>query len=243
VISTARDSAAVKDVSVKESVTQILVVEGNPANRERLARIIAAEADFKICGLAEDFDDALQLAERCRPEVVVTGLQLKRSHGLELIKQLRTRFPRVPVLVVSMFDSSFYAERAVMAGARGFITRRQAPKLVAPAIRCVREGKVYLNSVLARCVVAHLANGAVTTNSAGMDRLTDRELEVFELIGCGLSTRKIAERMRLAISTVNTHRARIKSKLSIQGTSELLQRAITWAHRSPSMRVIGHPRG
>jgi DNA-binding NarL/FixJ family response regulator len=189
--------------------------------------------------LAEDFDDALQLVERCQPEVVVTGLQLKRSHGLELIKQLRTRFPRVPVLVVSSFDSSFYAERAVLAGARGFVTRRQAPKFVAPAIRCVREGKVYLNSVLARCVVAHLANGAGTTSSAGMDRLTDRELEVFELIGCGLSTRKIAERMQLAISTVNTHRARIKSKLRAQGSSELLQRAITWAHRSPHTSVIG----
>jgi DNA-binding NarL/FixJ family response regulator len=229
----------VKELSVKESVTQILVVDGNPSNRERLARIISAEPDFKICGLAEDFDDALQLVECCQPEVVVTGLQLKRSHGLELIKQLRTRFPRVPVLVVSSFDSSFYAERAVLAGARGFVTRRQAPKFVVPAIRCVREGKVYLNSVLARCVVAHLANGAGTTNSAGMDRLTDRELEVFELIGCGLSTRKIAERMQLAISTVNTHRARIKSKLRVQGSSELLQRAITWAHRSPSTSMIG----
>ena len=229
---------------MKESVTQILVVDGNPLHRERLARIISAEADFKICGLAEDFDDALRLVECCQPEVVVTGLQLKRSHGLELIKQLRTRFPRVPVLVVSTFDSSFYAERAVLAGARGFITRRQASKFAAPAIRCVREGKVYLNSVLARCVVARLANGSVTTDSAGMGRLTDRELEVFELIGCGLSSRKIAERMQLAISTVNTHRARIKSKLHVQGASELLQRAITWAHRSPSAAapVIGHSR-
>lgn len=225
---------------MKESVTQILVVDGSPSNRERLVRLISAQANFRICGQAEDFDDALQLVESCQPEVVVTGLRLKRSHGLELIKQLRTRFPRVPVLVVSVFDSSFYAERAVLAGARGFITKRQAPKLVAPAIRCVREGKVYLNSVLARCVVAHLANGAVVTDSTGMDRLTDRELEVFELIGCGLSSRKIAERMRLTISTVNTHRARIKSKLHVQGSSELLQRAITWSHRSPSTSVIGH---
>lgn len=227
---------------VKEFVTQILVVDGNPSNRHSLARIISAEADFKICGLAEDFDDALQLIEGCRPEVVVTGLQLKRSHGLELIKQLRTRFPRVPVLVVSTFDSTFYAERAVLAGARGFITRRQAPKFAAPAIRCVREGKVYLNSVLARCVIAHMANAAVRSDPAGMYRLTDRELEVFELIGCGLSSRKIAERMQLAISTVNSHRARIKSKLHVHGPSELLQRAITWAHLSPTTRIMGHSR-
>lgn len=227
---------------MKESVTQILVVDGNRSNRERLARIISAEADFKICGLAEDFDDALQLVEGGQPEVVVTGLQLKRSHGLELIKELRTRFPRVPVLVVSIFDSSFYAERAVLAGARGFITRRQAPKLAAPAIRCVREGKVYLNSILAQCVAAHLSNGAGTSHSVGMDRLTDRELEVFELIGCGLSSRKIAERMRLAIGTVNTHRARIKSKLHVQGSSELLQQAITWAHLSPSTSLMGRSR-
>lgn len=227
---------------MKESITQILVVDGSLANRERLARIISAEADFKICGLAEDFDDALQRVEDCQPEVVVTGLQLKRTHGLELIKHLRFRFPRVPVLVVSMFDSSFYAERAVLAGARGFITRQQAPRFAAPAIRCVREGKVYLNSVLARCVVAHLANGAGTRDPAYMDRLTDRELEVFELIGCGLSSRKIAERMQLAISTVNTHRARIKSKLHVQGSSELLQRAITWARLSPSASIFGRSR-
>ena len=217
---------------VKESVTQILVVDGNRSDRERLARIISAEADFKICGLAEDFDDALQLVEENHPDLVVTGLQLKRSHGLELIKQLRTRFPRMPVLVVSMFDSSFYAERAVLAGARGFITRRQAPSLAAPAIRCVREGQVYLNSLLARCVAAHLASSGGSSRSVGMDRLTDRELEVFELIGYGLSTREIAERMQLAISTVHTHRARIKVKLHAQGSSELLQQAISWAHQS-----------
>jgi DNA-binding NarL/FixJ family response regulator len=227
---------------VKESVTPILVVDGNLSNREALARIISAEADFKICGQAEDFDDALQLVENCRPEVVVTGLQLKRTHGLELIKQLRTRFPRVPVLVVSTFDSSFYAERAVLAGARGFITRQQAPRLAAPAIRCVREGKVYLNSVVARCVVAHMANAGRRSDPAGMNRLTDRELEVFELIGCGLNSRKIAERMRLAISTVNSHRARIKTKLHIEDSSELLQRAITWAHLSPSTSVFGRPK-
>jgi len=227
---------------VRESLTQILVVDGNPANRERLARILSAEADFKVCGLAEDFDDALQLVQGCQAEVVVTGLQLKRSHGLELIRHLRTRFPKVPVLVVSMFDSSFYAERAVLAGARGFITRQQAPKFAAPAVRCVREGKVYLNSVLARCVVAHMANAPGTTGPSGMNRLTDRELEVFELIGCGLSSRKIAERMRLATSTVNTHRARIKGKLHVQGSSELLQRAITWAHLSPSTSILGRSR-
>ena len=101
---------------------------------------------------------------------------------------------------------------------------------------------MYLNTLLARCVVAHMANAPGVCDPAYMNRLTDRELEVFELIGCGLSSRKISERMQLAISTVNTHRARIKSKLHVQGSSELLQRAITWAHVSPSASVFGHPR-
>ena len=228
------NSAGRGSASERDPVTRILVVEGNPSDRGRLARIITGERDFEICGLAEDFDDALQLVEDKHPDMVVMGLRLKRSHGLELIKQLRARFPRVPVLVVSIFDSHFYAERAVFAGARGFITKRQAPTLAAPAIRCVRDGKVYLNSILARCVAAHLANGARTGHSARMDRLTDRELQVFELIGCGLNSRKIAERMQLATSTVNTHRARIKTKLRLEGSSELLQEAITWAHQSLS---------
>jgi DNA-binding NarL/FixJ family response regulator len=216
---------------VKKSTMKALIVDGDPLFSEQLVSIVTAENGLAVCGHAEDRAQAVQLAEVDEPGLVITDLWLKKSHGLELIKDLRARLPTVLILVVSSYDSLFYATRAVRAGARGYISKRATAETIIQAIRCVMSGKIYLTDTFAQKMNTELAKSSSNPrHSSGPDDLTDRELEVFELIGVGFDSRQIAEQMRLDISTVDTYRAHIKTKLRLQDSSELLRRAITWAH-------------
>jgi DNA-binding NarL/FixJ family response regulator len=194
--------------------------------RERLADVIHREQDLTVCGEAEDVHSALTAVERTHPDLAIVDLLLKESHGMDLIKDLRARHPEVAVLVFSLHDESPLAERVIRAGARGYITKQEATHNVLAAIRTVLAGGVYLSDKAAQQVASKVATTAPTANS--FEKLSDRELRVLELIGKGLSTRHIAAKLNLGVPTIETYRARIKEKLRLRDTHELLQYAIRW---------------
>lgn len=211
--------------------TRIVIVDDHPLVRERLVELIAREPDLEVCGEAEDRHEAIEVISATRPDLAIIDLTLKSSLGIELIKDLQTTHPQVLILVVSMQDEMIYAERCIRAGARGYITKQQASRHVMQAIRQVLAGSVYLSETVA----SQLLSRSVGRQS-GLDfvpsvsSLADRELQVFELIGNGQSTRQIADLLILDIKTIETYRARIKEKLGLRDASELLRRAIAWVH-------------
>jgi DNA-binding NarL/FixJ family response regulator len=211
----------------KTQATRILLVDDHPMVRERLTEIISREEDLVVCAEAEDRAGALQAIPSARPDLAIIDLALKNSNGLELIKDIHARWPRLLMLVVSMHDESLYAERVMRAGARGYITKQEATRNILVAIRRVLSGEIYLSDKTASAVIAHLTARPEAGGSIA-DLLTDRELQVFELTGNGLSTREIAEHLHIDVKTVETYRIRMKEKLGVTSASELLQLAIRW---------------
>lgn len=212
---------------------RIVIVDDHPLVRERLAEIFNREPDLAACGEAEDRHQALDVISGTDPELVIVDLTLKNSQGLELIKDIHARWPKLPVLVVSMHDESLYAERVLRAGARGYITKQEATRSILVAVRRVLQGSVYLNEKIATHLISRLAASGRPANPTPTDLLADRELQVYELTGRGLNTRQIAVRLNIGTKTVETYRARIREKLQLKDASELLQSAISWAHQSP----------
>ncbi len=214
--------------SVNTRATRIMLVDDHPIVRQGLAESIGRERDLIVCAEAEDRAGALEAIERSMPDLIVIDLTLKNSSGMELIKDVQVRWPRLPILVVSMHDADLYAERVLRAGARGFITKQEAARDILAAIRRVLSGEIYLNEKTAATVLSKLAANRKTAGDCGIDLLADRELQVFEYTGEGLSIREIADRLGIDASTIETYRARIKEKLNLKSSSELLQLAIRW---------------
>jgi len=208
------------------SKIRVVLVEDHPMFREQLAHLIARQPDMCVCGEADNIFDALQLLESQPADIVVVDLTLKGSNGLELLKDLKARAIKVPVLVLSMHDELLYAERVLKAGARGYITKHETSHEVMAAIRKVLDGEVYLGKRMAARVFENFS--VQPTKQDGVSTLTDRELEVFELIGRGRSTREISASMHLGMSTVDTYRTRIKAKLHLENASQLSHEAIRW---------------
>ncbi len=208
--------------------TRVLLVDDHPIVRERLAEIINREEDLAVCAEAEDRHGAIKAVEAAKPDMAIIDLALKNSSGLELIKDLHSRWPRLVILVVSMQDESLYAERVLRAGAQGYITKQEATRNIMLAIRSVLGGNIYLNQKTASTVIGRLTANPRRDEGDMAQLLTDRELQVFELTGNGLSTREIADQLHIDVKTVETYRVRIKDKLNLKGSSELLQLAIRW---------------
>jgi DNA-binding NarL/FixJ family response regulator len=207
---------------------RILLVDDHPLVRERLTEIINREADLIVCGEAEDRHEALAAIPAKQPDLAIIDLSLKSSDGLELIKDIRPRWPELRVLVVSMHDESLYAERVIRAGALGFITKQEATRKILVAIRRVLAGTIYLNENIACHIISRLTSHAPTVGATPPELLSDRELKVFGMTGRGLNISEIADRLHIAVKTVETYRARIKEKLKLKDSSELLQLAISW---------------
>lgn len=205
--------------------TRILLVDDHPLVREGLAEVLGREPDLVICGEAEDRRHALDLIPTAKPDLAIIDLALKKSHGLELIKDIRALFPKVLMLVVSMQDEGLNAERAIQSGARGYITKAEATVNVVQAVRTVLRGEVFASPHLISRMLLHPGQTG-SSHGPDLNALSDRELQVFELIGQGLARQEIAARLNLAISTLETHRARIRDKLGFKDAQELLQAAI-----------------
>ena len=212
----------------KAKATRVLLVDDHPIVRDGLAEAINHEPDLSVCATAEERQEALQAVERTKPDLVIVDLMLKSSSGLELIKDIHSRWPRLLILVVSMHDETLYAERVVRAGARGYITKQQATRDILSAIRRVLAGGIYLSEKTASTVLGRLTSQPQAPADSIADLLADRELQVFEMTGRGLTTREIAEQLRIDMKTVDTYRTRIKEKLNLESTSELLKLAIRW---------------
>jgi DNA-binding NarL/FixJ family response regulator len=211
---------------------RIFLVDDHPMIREHLHALVEREADLRVCGEAEDAATARTRLAGARADLVIMDLTLKGSHGLELLKDIKEEHPELPVLVLSMHDESLYAERAVRAGAMGYITKAEASRNILSAIRKVLAGEVYLSERMAARMMRTLVGKPAAPENL-LDELSDRELEVFRLIGQGHGTRRIAEELKVGIKTVESYRARIKEKLRLTDGDALLQAAIEWS-REPS---------
>lgn len=212
-----------------DSRSRIVLVEDHPMFRERLASLINAEADMAVCGETDNVRDAVHLLTEARADLAIIDISLKESSGVELLKDLAAAHVKIPVLVLSMHDESLYAERVLRLGARGYITKQRTSSQIMVAIRQVLSGEIYVSPQIASRIVRKFSEKPVA--EPGLVQLTDRELQVFELIGQGLSTRQISARLRLGMTTVDTYRARIKTKLQLASATELSQEAIRWVEQ------------
>jgi DNA-binding NarL/FixJ family response regulator len=206
---------------------RILVVDDHPIVRQGMAQLINREQDLEVCGEAEEASAAIAAIESLRPDIVTVDLSLNGPDGIDLVKAIRMRFPALPLLILSMHDELTYAERALRSGANGYIMKQEATTRVLTALRRILGGDVYLSDRAASRVVQQFVKGAAGSVSPVAD-LSDRELEVFRLIGQGRTTRQIAEELHLSIKTVESYQAHIKEKLSLRSARELVQHATLW---------------
>lgn len=207
---------------------RILVVDDHPIVRQGLALMINREPDLVVCGEAEDVSAAMHVLASARPDVMILDISLNGPDGLDLLKNIRTTHPTLPVLILSMHDETIYAERALRAGANGYIMKQEATEKVLVAVRRILGGEIYVSDRIANKMLKHYIAGSSVRGTSSVADLSDRELEVFRLIGEGHGTRQIAEELHLSVKTVESYQAHIKEKLSLRSARELVQHAIQW---------------
>jgi DNA-binding NarL/FixJ family response regulator len=210
------------------SKKKIFLVDDHPIVRQGMALFINREADLNVCGEAEDSLSAMHGIPACRPDLVIVDISLNGPDGLDLLKSIRIQYPGLPVLILSMHDELIYAERALRAGANGYIMKQEATEKVLIAVRRILNREVYVSDRVANKMLQMYIAGSPSTKQSPVAGLSDRELEVFRLIGEGHSTRQIAEELHLSVKTVESYQAHIKEKLSLRSARELVQHAIQW---------------
>ncbi len=208
--------------------TKILLVDDHPLVREWLANLINEELELEVCGAASSGREALQLITATHPAIVIVDISLEGGSGLELLKDMKAMHPDVAAIVLSMHDESLYAERAMRAGARGYIMKREATGKVLEAIKTVLDGKLYFSNTVNAMLAQKLVQGSAAAAATPVADLSDRELEVFELLGRGNNTRQISDQMNLSPKTVQVYCARIKEKLNLANINELIAQAVRW---------------
>ncbi len=213
---------------VKDPGKRIMIVEDHPIFRLGLSELINQEEDLFVCGEAEDVIKAWNDINTLKPDMVIVDISLKGRSGIDLIKDISKNFKTLPVLVLSMHDESIYAERALVAGAKGYIMKQEASESIIKAIRCVLDGKIYASESVTGNILNTFVSQPHMKDKPAVDRLTDRELEVFQYIGHGLTTKEIAERLNLSKKTIGTYRERIKEKLNLKNFAELIRFAVHW---------------
>jgi DNA-binding NarL/FixJ family response regulator len=209
-------------------LARIFVVDDHPIMRRGYGALLSREHDMEVCGEAGSAEEAIEHLPELKPDIAIVDISMEGMNGIELIKRLTSLVPDMPILVVSMHDEMLYAERALRAGARGYIMKKEVDATVVKAIRRILHGGFYLSDRMSNQMMMQYQGGAQEASKSPIERLSDRELEVFELLGRGLSTRDIAEALHISPKTVETHRGRIKNKLALNNSTELLQRAVQW---------------
>jgi DNA-binding NarL/FixJ family response regulator len=209
---------------------RILIVDDHPVVCQGLSQLINQEADLTVCGHAASAAQGLASARSLQPDLLIVDLSLKGSSGLDLIKDMHIFMPNLPILVLSMHDETIYAERALRAGARGYLMKQESTECIFAAIRRLLSGQFYVSEAMNSRMIRNFANGqgAASTEASAVDKLSDRELQVFQQIGEGRSTRQIAEKLCISVKTVETHRAHLKEKLQLDNAPELTRFALEW---------------
>ncbi|MHB8521955.1 MAG: response regulator [Limisphaerales bacterium] len=213
---------------------KMFLVDDHPLVREWLTHLIQQQPDLVVCGESEDAPRALQEISATKPDVAIVDISLKHGSGIELIKNIKRLHPGIAIVVLSMHDERLYAERALRAGARGYIMKSETAKKVIAAIRVVLAGKLYMSERLTELFAEHFVDGRLLTGGSLLEKLSDRELEVFQLLGKGYETRQVAESLKVSMKTIQAHCANIKEKLKLTNASELLREAVRWQENYPS---------
>jgi DNA-binding NarL/FixJ family response regulator len=213
------------NTSREEGVTRILIVDDHPIVRQGLIQILNMEEDLEVCGEARTADEAIRMTSNLEPHMLIIDLSLEGASGLDLLKAIRSRYPSLPVLVLSMYDEAIYGERTIQAGARGYVMKQEAPQTIVDAVRTVLQGRHYYSDTVRERILDsfHAYTGE---RSLSVSSLTNREFEVFQLLGHGMSNRTIAEKLNISIKTIENYRERIKNKLNIPSSTELVQYAV-----------------
>jgi len=211
---------------------KVLIVDDHPTLRYGLTQLINQEPDLTLCGEAEDVREAFEAIEEKQPDIVIVDISLKSSNGLQLIQMIKEKHADLPVLVLTMHDESVYAERALRAGARGYIMKQEATGKVTGGIRKVLNGEIFVSDRMAQKMIEGFIDNGSRNSESPLARLTDREMEVLRLTGQGMGTREIAEALNLSRKTIESHYAKIKGKLNLSSAKELFQYALEWKHHT-----------
>ncbi len=206
----------------------LVIVDDHPVMRRGLAVILEQNKNFRVVGQADGESDAQEVLTRTSPDCIIVDISLKDGNGLELVKKVRTHFPQIYILVVSMYEESLYAERALRAGAKGYVTKQEAADRIVDALHIVLQGGIYVSEPLARKIMGRVFSNDSSPQETGVRSLTDRELQIFELLGHGKDIHEIAEILQLSSRTVETHRYNIVNKLNLKKSSELIRETIYW---------------
>jgi DNA-binding NarL/FixJ family response regulator len=209
--------------------TRVLIVDDHPIVREGLASLLSKQPDFEVCGEADDVQNALRLVETAKPDVVTIDISLKSGDGLDLIRRVKKHDQSVRMLACSLYDETLFAERALHAGAMGYVNKQEATRTIVKAIRQILDGKVYLSEPMLDRLAHRLIGGRDKVERPVVDVLSDRELEVFRMIGNGLTLQQIARKLHIGVKTVETHKRRIKQKLKLENAAQLARNAAQWA--------------
>lgn len=212
----------------------IFLVDDHPLIRKGLSQLLGQEEDMQICGEAEDVSSALKGITQTGPDLIIADISLRGNNGLELIKNIKALYPHLKVLVFSMHDEVVYAQRALRAGARAYVMKQEDAEKIKAAIRRIMEGDIYVSQRVSDQLLHQIVNGTASSSQSPVDRLSDRELEVVQSIGNGLSTREIAGALNVSVKTIESHRAHIKEKLNLKNATELVQFAVQWVEHENS---------
>jgi DNA-binding NarL/FixJ family response regulator len=225
-IGESKNAAAAADKG--QGKVKIYIIDDHPIMVQGLKELIHNQKDLKVIGSSEDWHVALEQVKKLQPDLIMLDVTLKEANGIEVLKNLKIHVPNIKVLMLSMHDENLYAMRSLKAGAHGYIMKQEAADKVLNAIRQVLNGEIYLSESMSKRTMFQLLGRGGTRSGSPLEDLSDRELEVFTLIGQGCTTRQIAEKLHLSIKTVETHRAHIKEKLNLKNSTELVQHAIHW---------------
>ncbi|MBE0543174.1 MAG: response regulator transcription factor [Verrucomicrobia bacterium] len=213
---------------------RILIVDDHPMMRQGLAQLINSEPDLVVCREADTARQAFEFVRREQPDLAIVDISLPDKNGLELIKDMHALYPALPMLVVSMHDESLYAQRVLRAGGRGYVMKQEGGKKLMEAIRQVLAGQISVSEKMSARILEIFSGSGRDPGGSPLGRLSDREFEVFQLIGQGKGTREIAAHLRLSVKTVEVHRANIKGKLDLKSATELVRSAVRWMESQPA---------
>jgi DNA-binding NarL/FixJ family response regulator len=223
-----------RDIAPNPPKTRVFIVDDHPLLRKGLGELINQQPDMAICGEADDAPEAMKAVIAIKPDLVIVDISLKSQNGVELIKNIKAVAPAVQILVLSMHDESVYALRVLKAGAKAYVMKQEMVEKVMEAIRRIRTGKVFVSERVAAQMLSQVVDGNDPTTKTPVDALSDRELEIVNMIGNGVSTRDISARLNISIKTVESHRAHIKAKLSLTHATHLVQWCVRWVEQNKS---------